>query len=144
MHAPENYACPFCRILADEKEYQQELIIESQHSAAILGLHGHEQSGPSVLIVSKAHFENLYDLPKAQLNDAFELAQQVAKLLKERLHCDGTTLWQHNEPAGNQDVWHFHLHVKARLKGDSLYKKTHYRMTEQERQRIHQTLTQAI
>lgn len=29
---------------------------------------------------------------------------------------------QHNEPAGNQDVWHYHLHVFPRFVNDKLYK----------------------
>jgi histidine triad (HIT) family protein len=29
---------------------------------------------------------------------------------------------QHNEPAGNQDVWHLHVHVFPRYPGDQLYK----------------------
>jgi histidine triad (HIT) family protein len=28
---------------------------------------------------------------------------------------------QHNEPAGNQDVWHYHMHVFPRYAGDDLY-----------------------
>jgi histidine triad (HIT) family protein len=28
---------------------------------------------------------------------------------------------QHNEPAGNQDAWHYHVHVFPRYAGDALY-----------------------
>ena len=35
--------------------------------------------------------------------------------------CDGTSVRQHNEPAGNQDAWHYHVHVFPRYAGDSLY-----------------------
>lgn len=28
---------------------------------------------------------------------------------------------QHNEPDGNQNVWHFHVHVFPRYKDDNLY-----------------------
>jgi histidine triad (HIT) family protein len=30
-------------------------------------------------------------------------------------------LRQHNEPAGNQDRWHYHMHVFPRYAGDDLY-----------------------
>jgi len=36
--------------------------------------------------------------------------------------CDGVSTRQHNEPSGNQDVWHYHLHVFPRYKNDNLYK----------------------
>lgn len=35
--------------------------------------------------------------------------------------CDGVSSRQHNEPCGNQDVWHYHLHVFPRYKDDNLY-----------------------
>lgn len=35
--------------------------------------------------------------------------------------CDGVSTRQHNEPAGDQDVWHFHVHVFPRYEGDGLY-----------------------
>ena len=36
--------------------------------------------------------------------------------------CDGTSSKQHNGYHGNQDVWHYHLHVFPRYKDDNLYK----------------------
>ncbi len=35
--------------------------------------------------------------------------------------CEGTSIRQHNEPAGGQDVWHLHVHVFPRYAGDRLY-----------------------
>jgi histidine triad (HIT) family protein len=37
--------------------------------------------------------------------------------------CDGISLRQHNEPAGDQDVWHLHVHVFPRHQGDHLYER---------------------
>ncbi|MEV0649771.1 HIT domain-containing protein [Phytomonospora sp. NPDC050363] len=34
--------------------------------------------------------------------------------------CDGVSTRRHNEPAGNQDVWHLHVHVFPRYAGDAL------------------------
>lgn len=36
----------------------------------------------------------------------------------------GTTFRQHNEPVGDQEVLHFHLHLFPRYFGDDLYRKT--------------------
>jgi len=35
--------------------------------------------------------------------------------------CDGVSTRQHNEPAGNQDTWHYHVHVFPRYIDDGLY-----------------------
>ncbi|MDN3240096.1 HIT family protein [Glycomyces tritici] len=40
---------------------------------------------------------------------------------RETYGCDGVSTRQHNEPAGNQDVWHLHVHVFPRYEGDRLY-----------------------
>lgn len=39
--------------------------------------------------------------------------------------CDGISIRQHNEPGGDQDVWHMHIHVLPRYTGDELYLNHH-------------------
>jgi len=41
--------------------------------------------------------------------------------MKQAWKCDGVSTRQHNEPAGNQDVWHYHMHVFPRWDNDDLY-----------------------
>ena len=45
----------------------------------------------------------------------------MALTMKVVYSCDGISTRQHNEPAGNQDVWHYHLHVTPRYKDDVFY-----------------------
>jgi histidine triad (HIT) family protein len=52
------------------------------------------------------------------------VGKQIAIAMKAAYDCDGTSLRQHNEPAGGQDVFHFHLHVFPRWVGDRLYQNT--------------------
>jgi hypothetical protein len=40
---------------------------------------------------------------------------------------------QHNEPAGNQEVWHYHLHVFPRYARDDLYGSLYRETTLEER-----------
>ena len=74
-----------------------------------------------VVIIPNTHYENLYDLPENVGHGIFDASKQAAIALKETYMCEGTSLRQHNESAGNQDVWHYHLHVFPRYKGDNLY-----------------------
>ena len=60
-----------------------------------------------VLIVPNQHFENLYDMPEEILVRIYVMAKKMALALKETYKCDGTSIRQYNEPAGNQDAWHF-------------------------------------
>jgi histidine triad (HIT) family protein len=47
-----------------------------------------------------------------------QLAARVARALKQEFAADGISLRQHNDPAGGQEVFHFHLHVIPRYIGD--------------------------
>lgn len=74
-----------------------------------------------VLIVPGSHIENIYVLPLREFDRVPRLAKQVALGLKETYGCDGVSTRQHNEPSGNQEVWHYHFHVFPRWMGDRLY-----------------------
>lgn len=135
-HEPANYQCPFCRLLASNTERDNELVLESEHAVGFFGLSGNDNSGPTLLIATREHYENIYELPSHILSDVFSLAQKASIQLKSTFSADGITLLQHNEPAGNQDVWHFHLHIKARHRGDRLYANSSYRLDRHERSEI--------
>ena len=74
-----------------------------------------------VLIIPNAHFENLYELPRLYAHRIQDLSQDIALAFKQVYQCHGVSTRQHNEPAGNQDVWHYHLHVFPRYADDNLY-----------------------
>jgi histidine triad (HIT) family protein len=74
-----------------------------------------------VLIIPNEHFENIFDLPPALAADIQVVARAVALGFKAAYGCAGVSTRQHNEPAGNQDVWHYHLHLFPRYAGDELY-----------------------
>lgn len=46
--------------------------------------------------------------------------RRVAVATREAFGCEGISTRQHNEPAGDQDVWHLHVHVFPRHQGDEL------------------------
>lgn len=74
-----------------------------------------------VLVVPDAHHENLYDLPSSSGHAVHDLVREVAIAIRATYGCDGTSVRQHNEPVGNQDVWHYHVHVFPRYFHDRLY-----------------------
>ena len=60
-------------------------------------------------------------MPSPVGHTMFDLMRVTATALKETYRCDRTSGRQHNEPTGNQDVWHYHFHVFALYVGDNLY-----------------------
>ena len=75
----------------------------------------------SVLVIPIDHHENVFDLP-VELGTPIQRAVRAAAIaMKDAYGCDGVSTRQHNEPAGNQDVWHYHVHVFPRFTNDGLY-----------------------
>jgi histidine triad (HIT) family protein len=125
-HAPGDYACPFCLLIAgitNEQVHsvQSDLIYHDETVTALIGSHQWPNNPGNVIVVPNEHFENIYDLPVRFAADIHLLARRIALAMKAVYGCDGVSTRQHNEPAGNQDVWHYHLHVFPRYVGDGLY-----------------------
>ena len=119
-HQPAGYRCPFCHI-AQGGEDARTIVWRDTLSVAFLALHQPPNNGGSLLVCPLQHFENLYTLPEAIGAHLFGVTQRLAIALKMALRCDGISTRQHNEPAGNQDVWHYHVHVVPRFEADGFY-----------------------
>jgi histidine triad (HIT) family protein len=50
-----------------------------------------------------------------------DLVREVAIAIRQTYGCKGVSTRQHNEPAGNQDAWRYHVHVFPRYADDQLY-----------------------
>ncbi len=74
-----------------------------------------------VIVVPNRHVENLYAIDDELLGAVYATAKRIAVAMKAAYDCEGTSTRQHNEPGGNQDVWHLHVHVFPRADGDGLY-----------------------
>lgn len=70
------------------------------------------------MVVPKRHARNILDIDRDDLTAVALAAKEIAGWQRERLRCDGVTLYQANEPAGFQTVFHFHIHVVPRYAGD--------------------------
>ena len=70
------------------------------------------------LILPKQHADNLYELPDETAGKAFVLAKKLAKIMKEKLGCDGLNVVQNNGTIAGQTVFHFHMHLIPRYEDD--------------------------
>jgi histidine triad (HIT) family protein len=123
-HVPDGYVCPFCQIVRNgvgpETNYA-DIVWQDRHATAFVGSRWWPDNAGHVIIVPNAHWENLYELPDALGGYSRVLARRIGLAMKDAYGCDGVSTRQHNEPAGNQEVWHYHLHVFPRYYGDQLY-----------------------
>jgi len=122
-HADENYVCPFCLLVGKVEDVhvhsaREDIIYQDVEVTAFLSAHQWPNNRGHVIIVPNEHFENIYDLPLHLATCIQGLAKAVALAMKIAYRCEGITIRQNNEPAGDQDLWHYHLHVFPRYRGD--------------------------
>ena len=123
-HEPKDYQCSFCLFVqGHETEYNRksDIVYEDEQAIAFISPKWWDKNPGNVIIIPKKHFENIYDIPDSLLAYVAILGKKLAIAIKIAYHCDGTSLRQHNEPAGEQDMWHYHLHVFPRYINDNLY-----------------------
>ena len=70
------------------------------------------------LILPKAHYANIYEIPEELAAKAIVLAKKMAGFMTEALGCDGFNIVQNNGEAAGQTVFHFHMHLIPRYKDD--------------------------
>ena len=70
------------------------------------------------LILPRKHYENLMEMPEDLLSRAAVLAKKMAVRLKDGLGCDGLNVVQNNGTVAGQSVFHFHIHLIPRYKGE--------------------------
>lgn len=125
-HAPNEYLCPFCLLVQGvENEHvlstAADIVLQNDVVTAFVSSHQWPRNHGNVLIIPNEHFENMYELPPELAVDIQRAAQRVAMAMKQVYACDGVSMRQHNEPAGSQDVWHYHVHVTPRYQRDWFY-----------------------
>ena len=138
-HEPPDYACSFCQLVAgheDDLRRQSDVVRRTGLATAFIAARWWPKNHGHVLVVPDEHHENLYDLPARYGHAVHDLVREIAIAIRRTYSCDGTSVRQHNEPAGNQDAWHYHVHVFPRFAGDDLYHTRPYpRFVDPERRR---------
>ena len=148
-HEPGGYICPFCLLIAGVKnEHVQsihsDIIYSNDDVTVLVSLHQWPNNHGNVIVVPNQHYENIYELPVSYAGEIHKAAKQIALAMKAIYGCDGVSTRQHNEPAGNQDVWHYHLHVTPRYDNDQFYTTHKELMAAEERATHAENLKKAL
>ena len=98
--------CLFCKIINGDIPSMK--VFEDDICFAFLDIN--PDSDGHTLVVPKAHYKDINDIPSDVLAHVFEVAKTIMSQLSDKLKCDGFTLIQNNGDI--QEVKHFHLHIK--------------------------------
>lgn len=109
----ENF-CIFCRIA--QKQAVASRVYEDEKIMAFLDIRplnkGH------TLVIPKAHYENIFDVPQELNAYLHGVTKQIAIAVKKATGADGITIIQQNGKAANQDIPH--VHVIPRYEGKKM------------------------
>ena len=108
--------CIFCKIA--NGEISAATLYEDENFRVILDL-GPASKGHA-LILPKSHAANIYELSDEMAAKAMILAKKMATAMTAALKCDGFNIVQNNGECAGQTVFHFHMHLIPRYKGDQV------------------------
>jgi histidine triad (HIT) family protein len=109
-------SCIFCQIVAGESES----FVVASSSAAVAFLDINPLATGHTLVVPTRHVTDLLDGGAAVLAEVAPVVEETARLLVGRLGADGLNVFQSSGAAAGQEVFHLHLHLVPRWKGDGM------------------------
>lgn len=102
-----NEHCVFCRIIAGEEMVS--IVHEDDRSLAFMDI---QPASPGhVLVVSREHHADLFDVPQELAAHCLKVAKELAPGIRKATGAAAINLFSANGQAGGQDVLHFHLHL---------------------------------
>ena len=108
--------CLFCRIIEGEIEARK--VHEDDRVLVFMDIFpvtdGH------TLIVTKEHFENVFETTEESLRAVTAASLRVAHAIRATLDPDGLMVFQLNGRAAGQSVFHYHMHLLPRKEGEPL------------------------
>ncbi len=78
------------------------------------------QADGHTLVVPKAKARGILDIAPDVLSEYVVRVQKIAAAVKKAFHADGLTIFQYNEKAGGQTVFHLHFHIVPRFDGQDM------------------------
>ncbi|MBD8906702.1 HIT family protein [Methylorubrum zatmanii] len=90
-------------------------VYEDEHSLAFMDVM--PQGEGHTLVIPKAPSRGLLDAQPETLTALIGTVQRVGRAVTKAFAADGLTLFQYNEPAGGQTVFHLHFHLLPRHDG---------------------------
>ena len=107
--------CVFCKIVAGTEPAS--VVYEDNRVMAFMDL-GQVNPG-HVLVIPKVHFAYLSDLDEEVGAKLFKITMRIAVAIrKSGVKCEGINLFVADGEVAFQEIFHFHLHIIPRFKGD--------------------------
>jgi len=95
---------------------KREILAQNTHALAFFDTY--PVSRGHALVVPRRHAATIFDLSEEELTGCFQLVLPLKDVLLARYSPDGFNVGANCGEAAGQSVWHAHIHVIPRYKGD--------------------------
>lgn len=109
--------CVFCKIVRGELPSHK--VYEDEKSLAFLDIHP-VNPGHTLVIPKAENTKNIFDVSPEDWVSTTEAARKVAHILEKALGPAGVNIMMNNRSDAGQMIFHPHIHVIPRYKGDGL------------------------
>lgn len=107
----ENSDCPFCKLSGD-----REIVLENNDVYCVADLYpvtkGH------TLIIPKRHCADYFDLTLQEQASCWKMVNDLKVILSDKYNPDGFNISVNINEAAGQTVFHVHIHLIPRFKGE--------------------------
>lgn len=108
--------CVFCDVVAGRADCS----LAYEDEATVVFMDIGEVNPGHALVVPKTHYANLDELSEHTGMHLFKIARRTALAVRESgVRCEGVNLFLADGKAAFQTVFHLHIHVLPRYKGDA-------------------------
>ncbi len=108
--------CIFCKVAAGTAPSWK--VLENEHAYAFLNINS--VSRYHSLVIPKSHYVNIFDVEPQALKEVMVLVQEVSNLYRLKLGIEDIQIITNAGAAAQQTVFHWHVHIVPRSKGDDL------------------------
>jgi histidine triad (HIT) family protein len=108
--------CIFCAIVAGDAPSWT--VYEDPHAIAFMDIN--PATDGHVLVVPRRHVKDVWEIGLEEAAHVMEAAVRVAAMIKTALEPEGMNILHATGAVAFQTVFHFHLHLVPRTRGDSI------------------------
>ena len=105
-----NQTCPFCKLSQREIIYENDSCISFYDEYPVSPGH--------TLIIPKHHVSSYFDLTDVEHKDMNDCLMHLKQIIDDRYHPDGYNIGVNIGEYAGQSVFHCHMHLIPRYKGD--------------------------
>jgi histidine triad (HIT) family protein len=106
--------CTFCDLIKGSAEVS--VCHEDADSIAFMDIQ--PVNAGHVLVVPRAHYESLVDVPRELGEHLFHVTMRLAAAIRKVSGCDGMNIVVNSGASAGQDEPHYHVHIIPRREGD--------------------------